>query len=124
MSEIKIHVGKWDEKESAQDFIDAWHLAERGESPKEPIERLYFHDLKALFRILTPGRWTLLEKLHQVGPSSIRSISKKLGRDYKNVYQDVQKLDKAGLVMKDDNGIFSAPWSSIVADIAFDNEIT
>lgn len=119
MSEVNIHIGKFDHKEIAKDFIDAWHRSEKGEPPKEPIEKLYFPDLKTLFQALTPGRWTLLEMLHQVGPLSIRSLSKKLGRDYKNVYQDIQKLDEAGLVMKDDDGKFSAPWSSIIAEFAF-----
>ena len=43
MADIKIQIKG--EKESAREFIEAWKQAEKGNVPKEPIQRLYFQDL-------------------------------------------------------------------------------
>jgi hypothetical protein len=47
----KIRIGIRDPDESMQEIIDAWHRAERGEPPEEPIHRLYFQDLETLRRV-------------------------------------------------------------------------
>jgi hypothetical protein len=47
----KIRIGIRDPDESLQEIIDAWHRAERGEPPEEPIYRLYFQDLETLRRV-------------------------------------------------------------------------
>ena len=115
MSE-KVLIGIKSEEESALDVIDAWHRAERGEAPEEPIHRLYFADMETLLKTLTPRRYALLKTLHKTGASSIRALSKVMERDYKNIYQDVKTLDHAGLVVKGTDGRFSAPWESIVSE--------
>ncbi|MBF0311611.1 MAG: hypothetical protein HQL56_19030 [Magnetococcales bacterium] len=103
-----------DPQESAQEFIEAWHTAEKGQVPEKSRSKLYFEDMETLLRTLSPKRLLLLKKLHHEGASSIRSLAKKANRDYKNVYNDVKALGKAGLVLKEVNGRFSAPWSAIV----------
>ena len=105
-----------DEKISAQEFINAWHRAEKGEAPEEPVNRVYFQNLETLLKILTPKRLELLKTIHHKGDMSIRSIAAYLKRDYKNVYQDVKSLETVGLVITAKNGL-SVPWERIVADI-------
>jgi len=38
----------------AQKFVKAWHRAEKGMPPAQPVELIYVQDLKTLLRFLTP----------------------------------------------------------------------
>jgi predicted transcriptional regulator len=111
---IKIEVKG--EKGSAGEFINAWHRAERGESPEEPVNRIYFQNLETLLRTLTPRRLELLKTLHDRDSISVRALAMALKRDYKNVYQDMKVLENIGLVVRTGNGL-SVPWERIVAEI-------
>jgi predicted transcriptional regulator len=106
-----------DEKEAAQEFINVWKKAERGEMPEKPIERVYFRDLQTLTSLLTEKRLEILKMLHESGAMSIRALSKHLHRDYKNVHQDIQLLVNVGLVEKTEEGLVSVPWDTVVAEI-------
>jgi predicted transcriptional regulator len=115
-ADIKIQIKG--EKESAIDFIEAWKQAEKGIIPAEPVQRLYFQDLQTLLKVLTTRRLELLKKLYHHGPMSIRALSKYLERDYKNVHQDIQALEKAGLVSRTTAQTLSVPWGRILAEIS------
>ena len=110
---IKIEIKN--EKESARDFIDARHVAEKSKSPKAPINRICFQNLETLLSTLTPRRLDLLRVMHDKGNMSIRALSATLNRDYKNVYQDIKILENIGLAVKTGR-LFSVPWESIVAE--------
>jgi predicted transcriptional regulator len=110
---IKIEIKN--EKESAHDFINAWHMAEKGKSPKAPINRICFQNLETLLSTLTPRRLDLLRVMHDTGDISIRALAANLKRDYKNVYQDIKILENIGLAVKTGR-LFSVPWESIVAE--------
>jgi len=112
---IRIEVK--DEKESAQEFVKAWHQAEKGLAAEQPAERLYFKDLKTLLTVMTPRRMAALKTLHEHGPLSVRALAKELGRDYKNVHKDMQEMEKIGIVVRDEQGLLLVPWSSIVAEL-------
>jgi predicted transcriptional regulator len=113
---IKIQIKG--ERESAQEFIDAWKKAKKGLLPEEPIQRIYFQDLQTLLKILTPRRLELLKKLYDQEPMSVRALAKTLHRDYKNVHQDVQALEQIGLVSRTSQQRLSVPWGRIVAEIS------
>lgn len=104
-------------EDSAQEFVKAWRRAEAGEPVEEPVERLYFQDLGGLLQTLTPRRLELLKRLHDDGPESVRALAKKLSRDYKNVYNDVQALERVGLIARTADKRLSAPWDRVVAEI-------
>lgn len=112
---IKVEIRT--EEESAQEFVKAWRRAETGEPAEAPVERLYFEDLGALLQILTPRRLELLKVLHDIGPNSVRALAKRLKRDYKNVYNDVQALERVGLIVRTTDKRLSAPWEKVVAEI-------
>jgi len=112
-----IRVEIRDAEESAQEFVKAWRRAEAGEPVEEPVERLYLQDLGGLLQVLTPRRLELLRRLHVDGPESVRALAKKLSRDYKNVYNDVQALERAGLIVRTADKRLSAPWDRVVAEI-------
>ena len=115
-ADIKIQIKG--ERESAIDFIEAWKQAKKGIIPAEPVQRLYFQDLQTLLKVLTTRRLELLKKLYHHGPMSIRALSKYLERDYKNVHQDIQALEKAGLVSRTTAQTLSVPWGRILAEIS------
>ena len=113
--DIRVEIRNADE--SAHEFIKAWQRAEAGESAEEPVERLYFQDLGALLQALTPRRLELLQRLHDDGSESVRALARKLSRDYKNVYNDVQALERVGLIVRTEGKLLSAPWDRVVAEI-------
>jgi len=108
-----------DEKESSQEFVKAWRRAEKGMTPEQPVERIYFKDLKTLLRFLTPRRMEALKAVHEQGAVSVRALAKALNRDYKNVHKDMQEMEKIGLVSRDNKGLLLVPWNSIVAELDF-----
>jgi predicted transcriptional regulator len=108
---------KWDLKNAvrtAKEFVDAWKLAESGETVQEK-HRLHFENLEVLLKTLTPGRWALLKKLHANGPMSIRALANDLGRDYKNVHTDVRRLENIGLIGRAKNEKIKVPWDIVEA---------
>jgi len=116
--EKNIRVEIRGEDESAREFVKAWHRAEAGDPVEEPVERLYFQDLATLLQVLTPRRLELLKTLHDAGPESVRALARRLSRDYKNVYHDVQALERSGLIVRTADKLLSAPWERVVAEIS------
>lgn len=57
--------------------------------------------------------------LRKLGPVSIRALAKALARDYRGVHADVALLTDAGLIMRDEHGKVSVPWSRITAELDF-----
>ena len=112
---IRVAIG--DAEDSAQEFVKAWRRAEAGEAVEEPVDRLYFQDLGALLQVLTPRRFALLKSLHEAGPESVRALSRRLSRDYKNVYNDVKALEQVGLIVRTADKLLSAPWDKVGAEI-------
>ncbi len=113
----KIKLGVAAPHATARSFVDAWNQAERGDVPSETEERLHFEDLATLLRALTPARWALLQELRGGGPCSVRALSKRLRRDYKNVHTDVGVLERLGLITRTADGEVQVPWETIVAEL-------
>jgi predicted transcriptional regulator len=114
MNEIKLHI------EDDRAFVErASRLARKlDRGGKVRGERhLSFGSLELLLRTLTPGRWGVLRALKAKGPSSIRSLAGRLGRDYKAVHADVGALLNIGLIARDDRGLIFVPWSRLSADL-------
>jgi predicted transcriptional regulator len=110
----QITIGVGDAASTAKEFIDTWKLAESGEAIQEK-HRLHFENLEVLLKTLTPGRWTLLKKLHANGPMSIRALANDLGRDYKNVHTDVRCLENIGLIGRTKGDRIKVPWDIVEA---------
>jgi predicted transcriptional regulator len=110
----QITIGEGDAATTAKEFVDAWKLAENGETVQEK-HRLHFENLEMLLKTLTPGRWALLKKLHANGPMSIRALENDLGRDYKNVHTDVRRLENIGLIGRAKNEKIKVPWDIVEA---------
>jgi predicted transcriptional regulator len=89
--------------------------ADNGIFPEQPVERVYFHDVKTFLKYITPKRFELLDNLHHNGATSVRALAKLLNRHYKNVFDDVKLLEQIGLVEKDETGLYSVPWDEVSA---------
>jgi predicted transcriptional regulator len=115
MNNVKITVGGAIEDEATRRFVDAWYRAERGESVRE--RHLAFESWDLLARVLTGKRMELLRYVRRHKVTSIRALAKALGRDYSNVYADVQALTAAGLLDATDSGV-RADYDAIETKIA------
>ena len=89
---------------------EAWRSGEYGG------EFFDFESPAALFRLLTPKRWDLVERLQAEGPLGVRALGRALGRDVRRVHDDVKALLEAGLVEKDEAGKLVVPFDEIRAD--------
>lgn len=79
-------------------------------------EHFDFESPAALFRVLTPKRWELIERLQQDGPLGVRALARALERDVKRVHEDAAALIEVGLVEKTPEGKLVVPFAEIRAD--------
>lgn len=82
-------------------FSEVKDLVHKGEGK---IEFISVGSIEELNRILTPQRKRLLDVVRKYKPSSIRELAEKLGRDYKNVYDDVVFLERIGFLKLERRG--------------------
>jgi predicted transcriptional regulator len=82
-----------------------------GEQLPEREEELYFPDLATLRKVLSPKRLALLWAIAEEEPRSVRELAEQVGRDIKNVSQDLTFLSRLGLVTLKDarRGVSVAP---------------
>ncbi len=74
-------------------------------------------DLAPLAAVFTPKRWELIGKLREIGPVSVAELARQLGRDYKNVHGDVEKLAEWLAIDRDDSGKVVVPYAEIVLEM-------
>ena len=67
-----------------------------------------------MLETLSPRRLDLLRHVRQHGAKNVRELAQALGRDYKNVHQDVAVLEATGLLIRDDRKL-STPWDKLQA---------
>jgi predicted transcriptional regulator len=91
-------------------------MLERGEEPSHYFG-VGFGEMGQMLAVFTPRRWELLAALRARGPMSTAELARHLGRDYKNVHSDVDKLSEWMAVEKDEQGRVYAPYSEIVLDV-------
>ena len=74
-------------------------------------------ELAPLAAVFTPKRWELIGKLREIGPVLVAELARQLGRNYKNVHGDVEKLAEWLAIERDDNGKVFVPYAEIVLDM-------
>lgn len=109
---VKVNVGTLDNMGSR--FVSACHRLERGEKVNETY--LTFPDLPSMLSALSPKRLELLRAVHARPSGSVKALAERLGRDYKRVHEDVEKLTASGLLHRK-NGSVSAPYDAITAEM-------
>ncbi len=114
--EKKLIIGISNLDEIGERVISAWKRAEKG-LPVDPTPHLYFENIISMWKNLMPRRMELVYYLRNHKSMSIRQLAKSLNRDYEDVHSDVQALLPIDLVHKDDDGLISTPWDSIVINL-------
>lgn len=108
-----IQIRKDDEavlREAGTSFIHDWKA---GESASDIFT---FSSPAQLFSVLSPRRWTLIERLQALGPVSLRGLARELGRDVKRVHEDVAVLLDWGLIERTADRKVVVPFGRIHAD--------
>lgn len=93
----KIDIGIKGLKESLKDFANTWKKLESGKRVKKE-EGIYFDSIDTMRAVLTNKRLLILKVIRERKPASIYELAKILGRDIKNVNQDLKLLSDSGLV--------------------------
>lgn len=78
-------------------------------SGKYEGEHFDFESPAALFRVLTPKRWELIQILQGTGPLGVRALARALGRECEASHEDAAAMIEVGMVEKTDDGKLSAP---------------
>lgn len=80
-------------------------------------------ELAPLAAVFTPKRRELIGKLREIGPVSIADLARQLGRDFKNVHGDVEKLAEWLAIERGDSGRVFVPYAEIVLDMRLPNRV-
>lgn len=113
MTTAKIRIQRNDDAaltQAAEGFATAWKSGTRQQ------DVFSFSSPEQLFTVLTPKRWTLIETLQKLGPSTYRALASKLARDVKRVHEDATTLIQWGLVVVNEEGRIHVPYDVIHAD--------
>jgi len=112
MRTATIHIRKASDALAAarNGFLAAWKT---GEYQGEHFD---FESPAALFRVLTPKRWELIECLQNTGPLGVRALARALGRDVKRVHDDAAAMIEVGMIEKTPDGKLVVPFDEIRAD--------
>jgi predicted transcriptional regulator len=97
-------------KQMGARFAQAWKSGRSGG------HTLQFESPAALFRVLSPKRWELIEQLQCSGASSVRGLARALERDVKRVHEDVAVLIEVGLIARTADRKILVPYDVIHAD--------
>jgi len=82
-----------------QTALLAWAArVDAGEAQRSASPSLHFASYRQLHATLTEKRMALLEHVAMRDGLSIRQLAGQLERDYRNVYDDVQRLIQLGLI--------------------------
>lgn len=112
-NKVQVHVDSLEDM--GRRFVNAWHRAEQGEPVQET--HVTFLDLDAMLSTLSPRRLDLLRHVRQHGANNVRELAAALGRDYKNVHQDVAALEAVGLLVREGRKL-AAPWDELQASVS------
>ena len=110
---VQVNVGSL--ADMGKRFATAWKQAEAGEAINQT--HITFLDVQTMFETLSPRRLDLLRHVRQHGAGNVRALAQTLGRDYKNVHQDVATLQSAGLLVRDGRKL-TAPWDELRANVS------
>jgi len=94
----RIKIGIRRPEESLREAKDIARRLAAGEKLPEREEELHFADLATLRKALSPKRLALLWAIAEHAPRSVRELAERVGRDIKNVSQDLAFLSRLGLV--------------------------
>ena len=75
-----------------------------------------FESPALLFKVLSGKRWDLLQIMAGARPMGIREVARQANRDVKAVHSDIQKLLKAGIIDKTQDGKIEFAFDALHVD--------
>lgn len=108
-----IEIRKGDDvivQDAGDAFVRAWRTG------RSASDLFTFSSPAQLFSVLSPRRWTLIERLQGLGAMSLRGLARELARDVKRVHEDVAILLEWGLIERTEDRKLIVPYSVIHAD--------
>jgi predicted transcriptional regulator len=97
MSAKRLNIGIRSAADSRRELRETFARIGKGDrSAREPA--LYFENIDMLRRVLTEKRFELLSAIVRDRPASVHRLAQLLGRDYKNVSDDVALFGRLGLI--------------------------
>lgn len=109
----RIEIGIIDPAAEQATLLEWAKSVDSGRSVAAASPQLNFATFKQLHATLTEKRMELLRHVAENENLNIRQLAQELGRDYKNVHDDVSRLCELGLLEKQD-GELVAPYDEIV----------
>ena len=94
-----ITIGIKSLKQSLKEFATAVEEIKKGNVKKSIKKGVYFVNLEAMRRVLTPKRLELLRMIREKHPKSFYELAHISNRDLKNVQEDVNLMARIGLVI-------------------------
>ena len=110
---VQVNVGNL--ADMGKRFAQAWNRASAGDVFEQT--HVTFLSVQTMLDTLSPRRLDLIRHVRQHGAGNVRELANALGRDYKNVHQDVVVLETAGLLIRDGRTL-SAPWDELQAHVS------
>ena len=95
IKKVKIEIKGLDE--ALKEAGTVFEKISKGERIRKK-EAIYFSNLKEMRKILTEKRLELLKMIKDKKPASVYKLAKMVGRDIKNVLEDLAYLQEIGLV--------------------------
>lgn len=81
--------------------------------------RISFDSAEEMARVMTPTRWRLIEAMTGAGPSGVRELARKIGRDVKGVHTDAAALVNHGVIDRTDDGKYLFPFERVLVQFEF-----
>lgn len=111
-----------------EEGLEAIQKLERGESVGKPTT-VTFANEKQLGEVFNERTYTLLRVIREKQPESIRETARLVGRDVKNVHEELTRLEALGIIRFDEDGrakrptfpyddLFISPFASDSGDAA------
>lgn len=116
----KIKIGFKDVKTALEEFAERAEALERGGKVKKETG-VYFTSFEAFRKVFTPKRLELLHTIKTRKPSSINELARMAKRDVKNVADDVNYLERMGLIERKEMNNKTSPvikYDRIALEIA------
>jgi len=93
----KVRVGIKNLETVLNEFVQTGRTIEKGK-PVKKEKGVYFTNVEAFRKAVTPRRLELLKAIKTKKPSSVRQLSRITKRNIKNVSTDIKFLEQVGLV--------------------------
>jgi predicted transcriptional regulator len=111
-------------KEFRDDVTDAIEALEGGETV-DSTPTLSFTSYDDLMETLTPRVLDLIEAIRREEPSSINEAARVVGRDVKNVHEELSRLAQLGIIFFEEDGQSKRPvvwFDELVINLPFGPE--